>query len=217
MAKRGKWLQRMRDWMTEYAFVVTLGCAAAVVVSSALYTRSLRTADAGVQAAAQAPEIHQTAMPQVTPLPTIAPLVVRTGVMERETVWPLEGDVLRGHDLLTPVYWEMLETWQAHAGLDIAGAPDAAVYCAGAGVVSWTIRDALWGWTVEIAQEDGRLARYRGLAVCQAEKGARVREGDVLGTLLASVPCEKEMGAHLHLEVERDGRPQDPMAMLPER
>lgn len=223
MAKKGNAMQRMKDLAAEYAYLVTLVCVIAVIIGSAAYTQQVRAKpqEALVQAAAGAPEVQATAAPtaetKATPLPTIAPLAVRVSVLEEKTVWPVEGGILRHHDLQEAVFWESLNVWQTHPGIDIEGSAGQEVCCARSGVVKRVTRDMLWGCSVEIEQEDGRLAVYRGLALCDADEGEQVVGGQRIGTLLEAVPCEAELGAHLHMETERNGVLQDPLTMLPER
>ncbi len=211
---------RMKAWMMDYAYLVTLGALIAVVVGSALYTQQVRRErEAGVQAAAHAPEIEQTATPTpaVTPLPTIAPLAVRPVLLTGSAQWPVDGDVLRSFDAQTSVYWARLQSWRVHAGLDIAGEAGQRVDCAAEGRVTGVTWDELWGWRVTVDQSDGRQTAYAGLESAVVAVGERVTRGQTIGTLLAQVPCEAELPAHLHMEVTRDGEPQDPEAMLPER
>ncbi|MBQ9741205.1 MAG: M23 family metallopeptidase, partial [Kiritimatiellae bacterium] len=85
------------------------------------------------------------------------------------------------------------------------------------GMVTSVCRDALWGASIAIQLEDGRSFIHRGLALCYVHEGERVAQGQTIGTLLASIPCEAELGTHLHLETIRDGKIQDPLAVLPER
>ena len=223
MAKRGSFIQRMKDLAVEYAYAVTLTCVIGVIVGSAVYTQRVqrRTQETLVQAAAGAPEVLATATPspspQATALPTIAPLSVRVSVFEERALWPVKGSVLRGHETGEAVWWAALGAWQAHSGIDIAGAAGESVLCAAEGTVKSVTRDALWGASVEVSQKDGRTAVYRGLALCYVREGERVKCGQEIGTLLESIPCEGEMGAHLHLEMEREGRTQDPLAVLEEK
>ena len=223
MAKRGNGMQRAKDLAAEYAYVVTLICVIAVIVGSAAYTQNIKQQAQGslVEAAAGAPEVEATAIPEteirITPLPTIAPLSVRSSVFEEKRVWPAEGEVIRHHDSQEIVFWEALGMWQVHKGIDIAGEAGQSVRCAGSGMVGHVTREALWGGSVEIEQEDGRHAVYRGLALCYVEEGDRVARGQEIGTLIEAIPCEAELGTHLHMEVIRDGIEQDPLAMLPER
>lgn len=223
MAKKGNGIQRMKDLAAEYAYLVTLVCVIAVIVGSAVYTRQLQSAaqEKSVEAAAGAPETEITATPvmrsQTTPLPTIAPLSIRMSVLEERTVWPVDGEVLRHHDLQEHVFWETLGVWQVHTGIDIEGEAGQSVRSAGDGTVRRVTRDALWGGSAEIEQDDGRLVTYRGLAFCYPAEGERVVCGQEIGTLMEHIPCEAEWEAHLHLEAERGGGGQDPLAMLPER
>lgn len=223
MAKRGSWTHRFKDLAAEYAYLVTLVCVIGVIVGSAVYTQRVREAsqEALVQAAAGAPEIAMTAsptpQPRTTPLPTIAPLQVRVSLLEGRMVWPMEGEVLRGHETTELVFWEALGAWQVHAGIDIAGEAGGSVLCAAEGTVSRVTRDALWGASVEVLHEGDRRTVYRGLALCYVEEGEGVARGQEIGTLDESIPCESELGAHLHMEAFRDEAPQDPLATLPER
>ena len=212
---------RIKEWMMENAYLMTLGCVIAMVVGCALYTQSLRSdRTTDVQAAAGAPEIEQTAAPspQITPLPTIAPIEVRPVMMNQQGgAWPLEGKVIRAYDVQESVYWRALGAWQTHTGLDIAGEAGENVKACMDGRVESAAYDALWGWRVQIAHEGERMTTYAGLEYCAVEAGESVRRGQTIGTLSQQIPCEAEMDTHLHLEMLRDGRSQDPEATLMER
>jgi len=221
MAKKGSGRQKMKDLAAEYAYLVTLACVIAVIAASAAYTKNMKakTQETLIEAAAGAPEVQAADVPETkaTPLPTIAPLSVHVSLMKEKTVWPVDGGILRHHDLQEHVLWEALHVWQPHAGLDIAGDADQSVRCAADGTVVRVTRDALWGGSVEITQEDGRQTCYRGLALCCVDEEDTVVSGQEIGTLLDRIPCEAELDTHLHIEVMRGGMKQDPLAMLPER
>lgn len=218
-----KAILRLKAWMMDYAYLVTLGAMIAVIAGSALYTREVRRQnEAGVQAAANAPEIAASAspvpQPSMTPLPTIAPLTVRPVLLAAASaVWPVEGDVLRAFDAQALVWWESLGCWRTHMGLDIAGEVGQAVVCCADGRVKSSTWDELWGWRVTIEQGDGHQVTYCGLESSVVSIGESVTRGQTIGTLLAHIPCEAEMPAHLHLQVRHKGAAQDPEAMLPER
>lgn len=219
----GKRLGRMKGWMMDNAYLVTLGCLMAIVVSCAVYTRGLRREEQdGVQAAANAPEIQQTISttiaPQMTPLPTIAPLVVHTTMLTQQGgEWPVQGQVLRVSDAQAAVYWESLELWQTHTGLDIAGEAGESVKACMDGEVISAAWDELWGWRICIAHDTDRELTYAGLESCVVRSGDRVRRGQTIGTLLERIPCEAELSTHVHLEMIRNGIHQDPEAVLSER
>lgn len=218
----GKRSGRMRAWMIENAYLVTMGCVLAMVVGCAIYTQALREEQAaGIQAAADAPEIRETAAPSpspaITPLPTIAPLTLRPmALVQSAGAWPVDGEILRAYDAQSSTYWEKLGTWQTHMGIDVAGAAGEAVKACMDGTVSRISRDALWGWQVSIVHDGGRETRYAGLESCIVQPNTRVTRGQTIGTLMQSIPCEAELPPHLHLEMLRDGKHQDPEAILPE-
>lgn len=218
----GKRSGRLRTWMIENAYLVTMGCVLAMVVGCALYTQALREEQAaGIQAAADAPEIRETtvpsAAPTVTPLPTIAPLTIRPAALMQSSTWPLDGEILRPYDAQNSVRWEALGSWQTHTALDIAGNPGDAVKASMDGTVASVSLNPLWGWQVSITHEDGRETRYAGLEIALVQPGARVTCGQILGTLLETIPCEAELPTHLHFEMLRDGKHRDPEATLPEK
>lgn len=224
MKKKGSALQRVREWMMEYAYLVTLAAVLAVVAAGAIYTGQLRR-DSGMQAAAGAPETLHSAAPtatpaaQMTPLPTIAPLKVHYQALETRTgtVWPVDGDIVRGYDPERPVLWEALSCVQVHAGVDIAGEAGAGVRCAMDGVVKEAVRDELWGWRIRVTHMDGSEAVYAGLESCDAAQGQTVTRGQQLGILLERIPCEREMETHLHMELWQEGEICDPALILPRR
>ena len=215
--------QRAKNFMLDYAYLMTLGAALTVVAASALYTWQLRQ-KGEIQATADAPEVQASALPASTPEPlstavplaTMAPMGIASTVrLGGTTVRPVSGGALRESDPTAPVYWEALSCFQPHAGLDLAGAQDEEVLLVMDGTVTRTVRDELWGWRVEVAQTDGQTALYAGLAQSLVQEGQHVTRGQAIGTLLGRVPCEAEMGAHLHLELARDGEAQNPQTILP--
>ena len=218
MKKRSR---RFQAWMMDNAYWITIGCVLAIVVGCAVYTQELRSRQE-IQAAAEAPEISESAAltekPVLTPLPTIAPLAVRpAALVQRGGAWPVQGRVIRAFDAQKSVYWEMLGSWQTHNGLDIQAEPGEEIGACMDGTVMLAAWDALWGWRVCIAQDDGSEMRYAGLESCTVRTGERVRRGQVIGTVMERIPCEGEMETHLHLEMHKGGRHQDPEAVLAER
>lgn len=209
---------RTRETLLEHAYLVTLGAAVAVIAATAMYTSRVRAPEeAGVQAAAQAEELRATSSPtpETTPLPTIAPLEVHADAITLGggTVWPVSGEIMRGHDPQTPVLWGTLSCMQAHAGVDIEGEAGEDVLAVMDGVVSGVTMDALWGWSVQVEQTDGTLATYAGLSCAEVTQGQSVTRGRVLG-VLGEIPCEAELGPHLHYALTRDGEQQDPAPLL---
>lgn len=224
MKREKKAGRSVREWMMEYAYLVTMGAVIAVIAAGAMYTRQIRR-ESGMQAAADAPEIRQSATPtattkaRMTPLPTIAPIRVNYEALEAKqgTVRPVDGGIVRAYDKQNPVFWEALACVQVHEGIDIAEAAGAAVRCAMDGVVTGVTRDDLWGWRVRVAHMDGSEAVYAGLESCDVIESQLVARGRQLGVLMSEIPCERELGTHLHMELWKDGKSCDPAAILPRR
>lgn len=228
---RGGFFDRARAWTLRNAHLVTLGAVLAVIAATAMYTRQVERRAGEVQAAAQAVELsaspaeaaEPTPLPAIftsaSPLPTLAPLTLNLQAVRPGggTVWPVSGEAVRGFDGDTPVLWEALSCVRVHAALDIGGEAGENVRCMMDGTVARTVRDELWGWRVEVNQTDGSCASYAGLAACDVAQGQNVTRGQPLGALLERVPCEAELGPHLHLEIVRDGVREDPLPLLPGR
>ena len=210
---------RVKAWLMEYAYLVTLASVIAVIVGAALYTDHVKAQQQAVsQAAADAMEIAaaQSTAPQVTPLPTIAPLVAsRTFVPKIVTVRPVSGKIIRAYEK-EPIVWGALGAVQAHEAIDIVGAEDESVLSAMDGVVKEMAMDALWGWSVVIEHTDGSEGTYAGLKTIVVRAGQGVSRGQEIGTLMADIPCEAELSTHLHFELKKNGVMQDPEGILPE-
>ena len=77
--RAGEIKRQLKGFVLDYAYLMTLGAALVVVAASALYTWQLRQ-EGQIQAAADAPEISESAeaTPSPTawavPLPTMAPI-----------------------------------------------------------------------------------------------------------------------------------------------
>ena len=219
--RAGEIKRQLKGFVLDYAYLMTLGAALVVVAASALYTWQLRQ-EGQIQAAADAPEISETAeatpSPTATavPLPTMAPMQIASTVkLGGSTVRPVKGKILRAFDLSEPVLWEALSCLRVHAGLDIAGEPGEDVLLAMDGTVGKSARDELWGWRVSVEQTDGQTAVYAGLAFLTVSEGQHVTRGQTLGQLMDAIPCEAELGAHLHMELTREGEMRDPAEILP--
>lgn len=213
---------RMKEMMLEYAYLITLGAVVSVVAATAMYASRVQAQQEGpVQAAAGAPEIEARAevTPEptalCTPLPTIAPLTVHpvSLTLGGGKVWPVSGGIARVDSDGQPVMWEAIGCYQAHAGVDVSGVRGENVLCVMDGVVERAVRDELWGWQVIIAQTDGSVLRYAGLGTCALHAGQSVTRGQVLGTL-GDIPCESELGAHVHLQLSQDGAAADTASFL---
>ena len=117
---------------------------------------------------------------------------------------PLDGEVVKGHSLSTPVFSLTLGEWRIHAGIDIEAEEKAPVMAAEEGVVSAIYNDPMHGCTVEITHSEDIKTRYSNLdkdSVNELTVGAKVEKGDVIGAVGDTSVSELAEESHLHFEM----------------
>jgi len=99
-----------------------------------------------------------------------------------------------------------------HRGVDFGAPQGTPVYAAGDGVVTFSGRRGDYGNLVELDHGGPHVTRYAHLArISQsARRGARVRQGDVIGTVGST---GLSTGPHLHFELLRNGEHVDPASL----
>ncbi len=97
-----------------------------------------------------------------------------------------------------------------HKGLDIATVNRAEIPVALDGTVSFAGPKGGYGNLVVVRHADGYETRYGHLAKILVHKGAKLKQGDLVG-LAGSTG--RTTGVHLHFEVRRDGKPVDPFRL----
>lgn len=98
-----------------------------------------------------------------------------------------------------------------HAGLDFPGPALATIHATAPGTVVFAGARSGYGDTVEIDHGGGVWTRYAHLSEIDVAAGDRVDRGDRIGGMGST---GHSTGTHLHYEIWRDGRPQDPMRFL---
>ena len=132
------------------------------------------------------------------------------------TVWPVVGELERGHDLERLHYDVTLRDWRTHEGVDILAPIGETVFAARAGSVSSVEEDGLYGTVVSIDHGDGSSTLYANLAAQPAvAPGDWVEAGTVIGAVGDTALCEIGQGTHLHFAVFLDGESIDPLDYLP--
>lgn len=117
------------------------------------------------------------------------------------TAPPVEGTFTRGYD--PDVF---------HYGIDIATSKNQIITALADGTVvssSWTISD---GYVVVIQHAGGVISIYKHCSSITKKSGDIVLKGDIIGTT-GDVGINSS-GPHLHLEIWKDGLPQDPEMYL---
>lgn len=131
--------------------------------------------------------------------------------------WPIAaGWVLTQPYGCTPFLLEPAAAWCAsghfHSGIDLAAPEGTAVLAAAGGVAHLSLDPAGYGLCLVLDTGEGTVTLYGHLSAAKVGDGARVAAGEEIGRVGSS---GLSTGPHLHFEVRRDGRPVDPLPLLP--
>ncbi|MBW8784127.1 MAG: M23 family metallopeptidase [Novosphingobium sp.] len=123
-------------------------------------------------------------------------------------LWPVEGRITSGFGLR---FHPILGYLRMHSGIDIAARWGTPIRALADGVVSFAGWHGGHGEYVRLAHDGGLATGYGHMSRIAVAEGAHVRAGETIGYVGASGLAT---GAHLHLEVLRDGRASDPLDWL---
>ena len=104
--------------------------------------------------------------------------------------------------------------WATHQGVDLIAEAGTAVKCSFDGTVKSVTDDSFHGTTVVISHDGGYETTYKWLDEVSLKVGDKVAEGDTIGTVSGDALAEMAQGAHLHLELSKDGVLVDPTAYI---
>ena len=191
---------RAAEAWRQYGYYAALAALLCVVGIASAHYRSRTSAQDGIQAIAQrAPSPAPLEFVAATPQPK-----------KTEFRPPVSGEAAQGFAPDRLVWSATLSQWQTHPGTDFLCEAGEAVCAIADGTVIDAYEDALLGGVVEIDHGDGFTALYASLGNNRAVKaGERVRVGDIIGAAGNSAACEASLGAHVHLELRKDGAPVD--------
>ena len=130
--------------------------------------------------------------------------------------YPVAGqEILNGFSNGDPVYNMTMDDWRTHDGLDIGAEKGQNVMSIGAGTVVDSYEDIMWG-NVLVIQHGDIEVRYCGLTdKSLLAAGDTVEDGQILGTI-GTIPIEEKLGAHLHIQMKKEGVWIDPTRILKE-
>lgn len=106
--------------------------------------------------------------------------------------------------------------WATHQGVDLIAEAGTAVKCSFDGTVKTVTDDSFHGTTVVISHDGGYETTYKLLDEVSLKVGDKVAEGDTIGTVSGDALAEMAQGAHLHLELSKDGVLVDPTSYMSE-
>lgn len=155
-----------------------------------------------------------TTPPVTDEQPTVKP---EKDWMNETLTMPVDGTVIKEHDLLNAVYSATMNDYRVHCGIDIETELGTDVVCVADGVVKEVGNDPFMGTTVTIDHGDGLISVYKNLSPELADGikvGKEIAEGSVIGSVGESAIIEIADEPHLHLELTLNGEPIDPSELL---
>jgi len=118
-----------------------------------------------------------------------------------EYIFPVEGDIITEHSTDTLIYWETLDQYMTHSGIDITSPAGTSVKACADGTVTRIEEDGKMGVTIEINHGDNIISRYCNLSQeGLIELGEIVAQGTVIGQIGHTSMFEFKSPDHLHLE-----------------
>lgn len=128
-----------------------------------------------------------------------------------EYIMPVEGEIIMEYSTDMPIYWQTLDQYMTHSGIDIASAAGAPVQACAAGTVTKIEENGKMGITVEINHGNDLISVYSNLASDGlVELGEVVKKGAVIGKVGQSAMLEFESPDHLHFEMRLGENPVNP-------
>lgn len=219
MEKRIKFSDQPKKVKIVYATVIAVLCITAVVIGivSAVNKSPENPQDEPVINLPSGDEGGNNQTPTDTPNEKPDETPKDEGQKKLSFIYPVNGEVTKGHSLEVPVFSDTLQEWRVHTGLDIAAEEGSEVCAAEEGTVTKVYADPFLGRTVEITHEGGIVTVYSNL-----ESGTvAVKEGDTVncGTLIGHVGdtslSELADEAHLHFAMKLNGKTVNPSDYLP--
>ena len=147
---------------------------------------------------------------KTVPATTEKIIVVKT----EEFVLPAGEEIVKDYSDFVAVKSETMDDWRVHNGVDFKAKTGDEVKAIRSGAVLAIYNSSLWGTIIEIDHGAGVTGRYCGLdEKCNVTVNDVVEQGQVIGKI-GEIPLETAEGAHLHLEILKDGKITDPVELF---
>jgi murein DD-endopeptidase MepM/ murein hydrolase activator NlpD len=148
--------------------------------------------------------------------PTSGDLPATGGPAPASLLLPVRGAVLTQPFGCTDLAFEPRVSFCAsghfHSGIDLAARLGTPVHAAAGGVAQVANRPTGFGLYVIVVHGGGISTLYGHLDSTSLQTGDRLAADDLVGLMGSS---GLSTGPHLHFEVRRGGRPEDPLPLLP--
>ena len=123
-------------------------------------------------------------------------------------------DKEKSEDILAQAVTEFEGVYRPNQGIDYAY--DGKVFEATAmlgGTVKEVKEDAMFGKSVTVETADGLQVTYQSLSQVSVKKDQTISQGDVIGLAGENI-YNKDLGIHLHVVVQKDGKLIDPETVI---
>ncbi len=123
---------------------------------------------------------------------------------------PLPGKITREFNIKELLYFEAIEEWRTHQGIDIQADGDLNVYSSYDGTVEKVNKDSTMGVEIVINHGDEIFTVYSCLSSNTVNVGDKVQKSQKIGTLGVLENIEMSDIPHLHYEIIVKGKNYDP-------
>lgn len=212
--------KRIRDQYVRFAegkgFALTITLCIAVITASAVWTgreaQSLPTPTPPVGRELSASALDQDSLADVItarPTATPAPLAFSPPLAVMTVLTPY-SDAAFTRAAATGI-------WQLHAAVDLSAQAGSEVFSPADGRVTSVSGDDRTGFLVSIGHGDGIETCCSGLSMVAAlREGDKVRAGQIIGYAAGTAACGHQEAACIHFSASQNGKPIDPMTLLPQ-
>ncbi len=140
----------------------------------------------------------------------------KTDVSTERMIMPVLGKICMDYGKDSLVYSKTLEQWTTHCGIDIAASIGTPVKSVKSGTVTEIANHSGLGIMITIDHGDGLITRYANLQNNNmVEEGQKVKQGKVISGVGNTAEFEIGDVPHLHFEVIKNGKHEDPKLYLP--
>lgn len=129
--------------------------------------------------------------------------------------YPVDGDICMDYSEESLVYSKTLDQYIAHKGIDIEAPLNTPVSAAADGSIIKVEQDKQMGITIWIQHANDLVTIYSNLSTTEmVNVGDQVKKGDVISGIGDTALFETLEVPHLHFEVTRNGRHENPKSHL---
>ena len=123
---------------------------------------------------------------------------------------PMAGSIAREFNINELIYYEAIEEWRTHQGIDIKPDGNLNVYSSYGGVVEKVDTSSVMGVEIVINHGNDIFTVYSCMSSGSVKVGDNVKKGEKIGTLGAIENIEMSEVPHLHYEILVKGKNYDP-------